>query len=253
VGAQGVLEGVFREYGLPESILTDNGSPFSSRALGGLSRLSVWWIKLGIEPLLIEPGHPEQNGGHERMHRTLKADTARPPARDLRAQQRRFDAFQAYFNEERPHEALGQRPPAELYTPSAREYPEHLDELEYPGHYERRRVRTDGQIRWQGRGLFVSEALIGEWVGLEETDDGVWDLYFGPVALGRFEERNRRLQGVRRYESLRAQEEEKAARADAEHAPTPGRCAPSPGPRPADRRARKKTKGRKAKGRKAGR
>jgi len=122
-GAQPALESHFRKYGLPRAILSDNGTPFSSPAICGLSRFSVWWIKLGIEPLLIQPGRPDQNGVHERMHRTLKAETARPPAGDLSAQQECFDAFLEVFNEERPHEALGQQRPAELYEVSPRAYP----------------------------------------------------------------------------------------------------------------------------------
>jgi len=197
-GAQPALESRFRKYGLPRAILSDNGAPFSSPAICGLSRLSVWWIKLGIEPLLIQPSHPEQNGGHERMHRELKAETTRPPAGDLAAQQRRFDAFLKLFNEVRPHEALGQRPPAELYEKSPRAYPGRLEEMEYPGHFEVRRVQSRGEISWQGERLFVSEVLIGESVGLEETDDGVWSLYFGPRLLARFDERDRSLHEVQR-------------------------------------------------------
>ncbi len=174
-------------------MLNDNGTPFSSTALAGLSRLSVWWIKLGIQPLRIEPGHPEQNGGHERMHRDLKAETTRPPAAELAAQQRLFDAFREEFNEERPHEALGQRTPAELYEPSPRPYPEHVPEVDYPGHYEVRRVRSGGGIKWQGELLYVSEALIGERVGLEEVDDGIWSLHFASLLLARFDERDRSL------------------------------------------------------------
>ncbi len=198
VGAQPALESRFRKYGLPRAILSDNGSPFSSQAICGLSRLSVWWIKLGIEPLLIQPGHPEQNGSHERMHRDLKAETTRPPAGDIVAQQQRFDAFLKLFNEERPHEALGQRPPAELYEESPRVYPESLKEIEYPGHFEIRRVQSRGEISWQGKRLFLSEALMEESVGLEEVDDGVWSLYLGSRLLARFDERDRILHEVRR-------------------------------------------------------
>ena len=131
---QPVFETLFRDEGLPLAILSDNGSPFSSTALAGLSRLSVWWIKLGIQPLLIDPGHPEQNGAHERMHRTLKAETTRPPAANLTAQQGYFNAFREEFNHQRPHEALGQRPPADFYQASPRPYPKTLREIEYPGH-----------------------------------------------------------------------------------------------------------------------
>ena len=194
--AQPDFERLFREHGLPRAILSDNGSPFSSRALAGLSRLSVGWIKLGIQPLLIEPGHPEQNGAHERMHRTLKAETARPPAANLARQQQRFDAFRREFNQDRPHEALGQQTPSQRYEPSARPYPRSMAPVEYPGHYEVRKVRSSGQIKWQGELLFLSEVLIGEPVGLEEIDDGVWSLSFGPLLLARFDERTRRLEGV---------------------------------------------------------
>lgn len=192
-GAQPVIERVFRTFGLPEAIVTDNGSPFSSPALCGLSRLSVWWIKLGIRPLLIEPAHPEQNGGHERMHRTLKEETTRPPAGNLASQQRRFESFQWCFNDERPHEALADQCPGELYAPSLRSYPERVEEMSYPGHYEVRRVRRNGSIRWQGEELFLSQVLSGELLGLEESADGVWSLWFGPLLLGRFDERERQL------------------------------------------------------------
>lgn len=187
---------LFREHGLPEAIRTDNGSPFaSSMAVGGLSRLSVSWIKLGIRPERIEPGHPEQNGSHERMHRTLKQETARPPAPTRRAQQERFDQFRYVYNEQRPHEALSQQTPADLYRPSLRQYPTQVPAPEYPGHFEVRSVRHSGEIKWQGQPLYISEALGGERVGLEEVDDGLWAVYFGPVLLARFDERERTLYG----------------------------------------------------------
>ena len=189
VGVRPWMERTFREFGLPLGLLSDNGSPFGSRALCGLSRLSVWWIKLGIEPHYIQPGHPEQNGSHERMHRTLKSETARPPGPHLSAQQRRFNAFRQEFNQERPHEALGQQPPASRYQPSPRAYPSRLEEMEYEGHFEVRRVRRDGSIKWRGNWLFLSEVLTGERVGLEEIDDGLWSVYFGIKELGRFDER----------------------------------------------------------------
>lgn len=191
-----VFERLFREYGLPQAIRTDNGSPFAAmRAVGRLSHLSVRWMKLGITLDRIEPGHPEQNGSHERMHRTLKRETARPPAVSRSLQQGRFDRFRGIYNEQRPHEALGQRPPAELYRPSARPYPATMPEPEYPGHFEVRSVKRTGVIKWQGEFLFVSEALSGERVGLEECADGVWTVYFGSVPLARFDERERKLYG----------------------------------------------------------
>jgi hypothetical protein len=188
------FEKLFEKYGLPGKILSDGGSPFSSaQSVRRLSRLSVWWIRLGIEPILIQPGRPDQNGSHERMHRTLKAETARPPEGNLRAQQRRFDRFRKEFNEERPHEALDMRPPSELYRPSPRPYPSKLPELPYPGHFEIRRVRPKGEIMWKGQYVFVSEVLARETVGLEEIDDGIWSLYFGSLLLGRYDQREENL------------------------------------------------------------
>jgi putative transposase len=196
VGAWPVFERAFREYGLPRVIRTDNGNPFaSSSALAGLSRLSVRWLKLGIALERIQPGHPEQNGRHERMHRTLKAETARPPAASARGQQELFDRFRQEYNEQRPHEALGQRPPSELYQSSSRPYPGRLPQPEYPGHYEVRAVSRGGEIKWRGRFLFLSQALGGERVGLEEYEDGLWAVYFGALRLGRFDERDRKIYG----------------------------------------------------------
>lgn len=190
-GVQPVFERLFAEYGLPAKILTDGGSPFAcASSPRRLSRLSVWWVQLGIEPVLIEPGHPEQNGCHERMHRTLKAATASPPASGMQSQQRVFDRFRKEYNEQRPHESLQMRPPAELYTPSSRTYPQATPDVTYPGHYEVRRVRSKGEIKWRGRWLFVSKTLGRQSVGLEETDDGLWSLYFGPLLLGRYDERD---------------------------------------------------------------
>ena len=178
-----VFERVFRDYGLPLAMRTDNGPPFASTGAGGLSPLSVWWLKLGIIPERIEPGHPEQNGRHERLHRTLKRETMQPPASTPQAQQERCDDFLLLYNRERPHEALGQVPPASLYVPSPRPYPERLGDIEYPPLTEVRRVRSNGQIKWHGGVVFVSESLVGELVGITEDREG-WLVSFGPIPLG---------------------------------------------------------------------
>jgi transposase InsO family protein len=196
LSSKAVFERLFREYGLPRVILTDNGSPFaSSRSLARLSQLSVWWIRLGIRPALIEPGHPEQNGRHERMHRTLKAETTRPPAADATGQQERFDHFRAFYNEERPHQAIGQIPPADVYEASPRVYPSSLPSWEYPGHFEVRGVRHTGEIKWRGKLLFVSQALQGERIGLEEVSEGQWSVRLGAMPIARFDEQENRLYG----------------------------------------------------------
>ncbi len=184
-----VFKRLFEEYGLPDKIRTDNGNPFATVALGRLSRLSAWWIRLGIIPELIEPGCPEQNGRHERMHKTLKYETTIPPAANLRKQQKRFDGFLQEFNNVRPHEALGMKPPVKVYRPSPKKLPSHLPPIEYPSHYELRRVSKNCGIRWKHKRVCVSQVLAGEYVGLEEIDDGVWDMYYGPVWLGRFFEK----------------------------------------------------------------
>jgi transposase InsO family protein len=177
------MERTFREYGLPEAIRSDNGSPFASVGAGGLSPLAVWWVKLGILPERIEPGHPEQNGRHERLHLTLKEATAKPPAPTLAAQKARFAAFRAEYNQERPHQALGQVPPATLYVPSPRAYPGRIEDPRYPEWALVRRVRSNGEIKWKGELLFISEALVGEVVGITELDNA-WLVSFGPIALG---------------------------------------------------------------------
>jgi putative transposase len=195
VEAQPVFERLFREYGLPGAIRPDNGAPFATPAFCGLSKLSVWWITLGIRHQRIEPGRPEQNGRHERMHRTLQADATRPPERNQTAQQARFDRFCQEYNHERPHEALGQRPPAALYRPSPRRMPVKLAEPEYPGHYLVRRVSNAGTFRFKSRQLFLSDTLLQEQIALEETGDGVWSLYFDDVLLARLDERDFKLRG----------------------------------------------------------
>ena len=158
----------FREYGMPWAIRTDNGAPFATTGLGGLSELAVWWVRLGIRLERIEPGQPQQNGRHERMHRTLKEATANPPRANLKAQQKAFDEFRKEYNGERPHEALGQRTPEEYYEPSMREYPGKLPaQRGYPEEWERRMVRKWGQIKWKRRNIRVTDALRGQEIGLE--------------------------------------------------------------------------------------
>lgn len=201
VGARPVFERLFREHGLPARIRSDNGVPFATIALGRLSTLSVWWVRLGILPDLIEPSSPQQNGQHERMHRTLKAEATRPAAATLAAQQRVFDRFRREYNDERPHEALGQVPPASRYTPSARPYPARLPPMEYPAHWEVRRVSRNGGIRWYDQWVNVSHVLAEEYVGFEEIDAGVWNVAFGPLVLGRFDERTLKITDANGYRS----------------------------------------------------
>jgi transposase InsO family protein len=186
----------FAAYGLPACIRSDNGEPFASPGLGRLTRLNVWWMRLGIRPERIALGHPEQNGSHEQFHRVLKAETARPPAPNGLAQQQRFRRFLREYNDERPHEALGNDPPATRYEPSRRPLPARLPPLDYPGHLEPRRVSSCGTISWDGRALFVATALAGEDVAFEEIDDGLWTLHFGTVALARYDERHRRFHPI---------------------------------------------------------
>ena len=182
---------LFREYGLPDAIRTDNGSPFASVGLGGLSELSVWWIKLGIRPERIKPGRPQENGSHERMHRTLKSDALTPPQNDLRAQQRVFDHFRDEYNHLRPHEALDNETPASAYIPSPRQFPLRTPGVEYPQTITTRSVRTNGYIRWKGSMLFLSEILVGQTVGLEQLDQRYWSVYFGPQLLAILDDYNR--------------------------------------------------------------
>jgi transposase InsO family protein len=171
-GAKAVFTRAFQDYGLPEAIRCDNGSPFGSRGPGGLTRLSVWWLKLGIAPHFIRPASPQENGRHERMHRTLKQQTSRPPAADATEQQARFDRFRRHYNEERPHEALGQIPPADVYSPSPRPMPKRLEDPWYDADHEVRRARTNGEIKWRGEFVFISEALVDELVGLAKLENG---------------------------------------------------------------------------------
>jgi transposase InsO family protein len=193
-GAKPIFTRLFQEYGLPQYIRSDNGVPFATNTLARLSRLSAWWVRLGILPQLIEPGRPQQNGRHERMHKTLKQEATRPPAAAMPSQQRRFDRFRREFNAERPHEALEQRTPASVYQPSPRPMPRRLPPLEYPDRFEVRYVSANGGIRWNKAWVNVSTTCIGEYVGLEEIEDGVWNIYFGALKLGRLLERQMKIE-----------------------------------------------------------
>ena len=193
-GAKPVFQRLFEEYGLPQFIRSDNGVPFATNTLARLSRLSAWWVRLGVMPQLIEPSSPQQNGRHERMHRTLKAETTRPPGAAMRSQQTKFDRFRKEFNHVRPHEALDQEVPASAYRPSPRPMPSKLPSLEYPDRFEVRYVSANGGIRWNSQWVNVSITCVGEYVGLEEIDDGVWNVYFGALRLGRLDERNMRIE-----------------------------------------------------------
>jgi transposase InsO family protein len=190
VGVRPVFEWLFREYGLPKAIRTDNGVPFATTGIHGLSRLNVWWMRLGIQHQRILPAHPQQNGAHERMHKTLKAAAIRPPRANLLAQQRAFNEFRRLYNEERPHDTLDGRTPGSLYEPSVREYSRQLPPFEYPGHFLLKRITNAGTFRFKKKLLFIANALKQFTIGLEEVDDGVWSIYFCNVLLGRIDERD---------------------------------------------------------------
>lgn len=190
-GVRPWLERAFRTYGLPRTLRTDNGPPFASTGPGRLSRLAVWWLKLGIQVDRIDPGHPEQNGRHERFHLTLQIETTTPPATSVGQQQRRFDKLRDEFNEVRPHEALALTPPARRYAASPRPYPTRLEDPWYDAATQVRRVGEKGQIKWRGAEVYVSEAVAGEAVGLTETPSGDWTVRFMEVELGRISRRTR--------------------------------------------------------------
>jgi putative transposase len=191
--AQGVcasLQRTFKEYGIPVRIKSDNGSPFAGSGLARLTKLSVWLISHGVLTDLIQPGCPGQNGSHERMHRTLKAETTRPPSHTLQGQQRRFNRFINEYNTQRPHEAIGQKTPSMLYEPSPRTYQgEQPDQDMYPGHWIRRQVKRNGFMKWKGEAVFLSCALGSRRVGLVEVDDGLWEVYYQRMLLAMLDER----------------------------------------------------------------
>lgn len=181
--ARPCFERAFREHGLPETIRSDNGAPFASAGVTGLTALSVWWAKLGVAHERIDPGCPQQNGAHERFHRTL-GEAMRPAGANAREQARRFAAFRQAYNEERPHEAVGRKPPARSYEASPRAMPSRLPEPDYPAEGAVRRVRSNGEIKWRGELVHVSSALAGEPVCVEETETGDWRLRFYDRTLG---------------------------------------------------------------------
>ena len=189
-----LFEATFRAFGLPAAIRTDNGPPFATTGLFGLSRLSVWWILLGIRPDRIRPGKPQDNGRHERMHRTLKAETANPPQQNRRAQQKKFDRFQHEFNNERPHEALGQQTPASHYQASPVPFPNRLPQCpDYPDDWQTRKVRGGGDMKWGGRDVYVTQALAGQPIGLKPVGDGAWEVYFTDLLVALFDEKALRI------------------------------------------------------------
>ena len=191
VPAKAAFERVFREYGVPRQLITDNGTPFcGTNSLGGLTQLSRWWIELGITPVRIKPGRPDQNGIHERMHRTLKDWIKRNKQSNLRGQQRCFDRFRAEFNDIRPHESLGQKPPATAFRPY-RPLSSRSSAIEYAATMDVRSVNKNGQIKWKGHQIFLSEVLIGANVGLLRIGESLCSIYFGVVPIGYLDEINR--------------------------------------------------------------
>lgn len=185
-----ICEAAFREYGMPQAMRSDNGAPFASRAVAGLSRLAVWWMKLGIVPERIAPGHPEQNGRHERMHRTLQQETARPAAANRRMQQKSFDRFRQEYNQVRPHEALGMQTPAACYQASPRAYPARVREPEYGSALRVRRVQNRGEFYWKHQPVFLSEVLWGERIGLLPVEEPNYIVFFARFPLARFDSRS---------------------------------------------------------------
>lgn len=185
-----ICEAAFREYGMPEAMRSDNGAPFASRAVAGLSRLAVWWMKLGIVPERIAPGHPEQNGRHERMHRTLKQETASPAAANRRAQQKAFDRFRQEYNQVRPHEALEMQTPAACYQASSREYPARLWEPDYGSALRVRRVQQHGEFYWKHQPVFLSEVLWNERIGLWPMEEHGYIIFFARFPIAHFDSRS---------------------------------------------------------------
>lgn len=178
------MESIFREYGLPDAIRSDNGTPFAGRCIGGLSRLMIWWILLGIIPERIRKGHPQENGRHERMHRTLKSDVLNPVAKNLKEQQKVFDIYRHEYNNDRPHESLHDKTPSDYYRKSNQPYVEQPHQPEYSSDYLVRQVHHSGEIKFMGRTFYLTELLTSQPVGLREIEDGFWQLQFSFYVLG---------------------------------------------------------------------
>lgn len=198
VGGAGVkpqLHHLFRTYGLPDAIRSDNGAPFASTGIHGLTRLNVWWLQLGMAHQRITPGSPQEDGAHERLHTTLKARATKPPAANRNLQQRVFNAFRRTYNELRPHEALADETPASRWTPSVHPYPGRILPPEYPGNFEVRPVSTAGTFRLHSGQHFLSQALNGASIGLEEVHDGLWHIIYDETLLGRFDEHTHTITG----------------------------------------------------------
>lgn len=179
-----ICEAAMHEYGMPTRIRTDNGAPFAGNGLLGLSKLSISWTKLGIVHERIQPGRPQQNGRHERMHRTLKEDTTKPPALTLRLQQKKFDRFRQVFNHERPHEGINNAVPASLYQRSAVLLPRAVADFTYPRGFQTRRVNSSGDISWHKDRVFISQVFSFEDLGFEEMDEDLFRVYFRDIELG---------------------------------------------------------------------
>jgi len=198
--AKAVFERLFYQYGLPEAIRTDNGSPFASTAFGGLSRLSAWWVRLGILPERIEKGKPNQNGRHERMHRSLKDGAINPARYSINTQQVAFDQYVSEYNHIRPHEALNDQVPADVYGPSRRQVLGKIPVIYYGSDYEVRTVRHNGEIKWQGRLIYLSQVFIKEPIGLKQVDENRWGIYYSFYLLGYWNQRKQKLEPAK-YES----------------------------------------------------
>ena len=217
---QAIFEAAFREHGMPEAIRTDNGAPFASRAIAGLSRLAVWWMKLGIVPERIAAGHPEQNGRHERMHRTLKQETAQPPEKNRRRQQEAFERFRQEYNHERPHEALEMQTPEACYRRSARAFPERIREPEYDMAMQVRKVQGRGEFYWKHQAVFLTETLIGERVGLLPIADDRFVVYFAQFPIAIFDKQQLRTEKLPLHFAIADAGEGTPAPSPAPHPPT---------------------------------